>query len=488
MSTRVSPSLLLVSAIVSSSGLVGLGHCCDGRETPNKPEFYSAFRAARLSKHDGGFSPTHEKVAHSSENLFGKPTIETPTLGRALSTDTSVSSIDASWWIDRQKFDEASFPGLLEAVGRFYDTFNRSLLLETEASIDQLHSSYKDTAKPRAALLILSQMLHCGPSCESPNARNHNIKDCTQRTSIANLLKAISRNFYARVRDTNYPTVIFHEDFDDDDRAFMEAASSAPIFFQRIVIAEETLPSYMHNRDSILSGLRALHPQNNVSLPPGFHGFGYRQMCRFYAGLVFYAPVLRKFDWYMRLDGGDSRLGPTLIDPFRELKTNGQDYGFLQYANYPSPQLEPGLKRFNETFTSVHWDKDLLEKWRLGQAVYNNFEVVHMSPFRNSKVWSFFQQFDQEAFFLSQTGAPRDNSPWVFKDAHKNALGDAEFRSLTLAMLTTSKGVRRFEKGSEIAYTHPVPNWCQEAPKSRSKLQNPEMSKKKLRKAGKRGS
>jgi hypothetical protein len=100
----------------------------------------------------------------------------------------------------------------------------------------------------------------------------------------------------------------------------MEAASSAPIFFQQIVISEETLPKYMHSRDSILSGLRALHPQNNMSLPPGFHGFGYRQMCRFYAGLVFYAPVLRKSDWYMmRLDGGDSRFGPTLIvDPFRE--------------------------------------------------------------------------------------------------------------------------------------------------------------------------
>lgn len=32
-------------------------------------------------------------------------------------------------------------------------------------------------------------------------------------------------------------------------------------------------------------------------------------MCRLFSGLLFHAPVMREFDYYIRVDGGDSRWG-----------------------------------------------------------------------------------------------------------------------------------------------------------------------------------
>lgn len=469
-------SFKLVAAL-ASTGLLNFGHCARASESPSKSAgdiiLDAARHNARPSKHMGAtiiYSKSSARQATGIGAAGGKSaSAEAVLVKDRRKQNLTASSFDMPWWLDKHKFDEASFPGLSEAAGRFFMTSDRPLLFETEAHIDRLHATYEDPLKPRAAILILSQQLHCGPSCESPYARNHNTETCTQRTSIANLLKAVSMNFYQRVPDTSYPTVIFHEDFNDGDRALMEAASSAPVFFQKIRIAEETLPAYMQGRSFILSALRVLHPHNNVSLPSqGIHGFGYRQMCRFFAGLVFYAPVLRKFDWFMRLDGGDSRLGPTFVDPFRLLSKHGQVYGFLKYAGYPSPQLEPGFKRFNEKFPDVHWDQGLLEIWRSGQAIYNNFEVVHMASFREPSAWAFFQQFDQDAIFLARFGAPPHNSSWIF-DAKVGPTGDADFRTLTLAMVTNSGGIRKFGGGNEVTYSHPVPNWCQEKAKSKSK-------------------
>ena len=79
------------------------------------------------------------------------------------------------------------------------------------------------------------------------------------------------------------------------------ARSESPVYWQKIKLNEETLPSYMDNREVALSFLRKLHPNHNVSLPnPNLHGYGYRQMCRFFSGLIFHSPVLTEFDYYMR--------------------------------------------------------------------------------------------------------------------------------------------------------------------------------------------
>ena len=201
---------------------------------------------------------------------------------------------------------EASYPGLRDAIDRFFVTDDVERLNSTIAQIRALHATYPPD-KPRAAVFILAYALHCGVWCESPNARRWaKISGCTQRHSIANLVLSLNEHLFHSKQishDSNYPVVIFHEDWTAEDMAVVEAnaRSESPVYWQKIKLNEETLPSYMDNREVALSFLRKVHPNHNVSLPnPNLHGYGYRQMCRFFSGLIFHSPVLTEFDYYMR--------------------------------------------------------------------------------------------------------------------------------------------------------------------------------------------
>jgi hypothetical protein len=204
---------------------------------------------------------------------------------------------------------EEDFPGLKDAINRFFvttDTDNARRLNESVTRIRELHTSYPPD-KPRAAVFILAYMLHCGVSCESPFARRRaHINGCTQRQSIANLVASLNTHMFhsdAIKQDSNYPVVIFHEDWTDQDMEAVESMAhhDSPIFWQKIQLNEGTLPAYVEERELIFTFLRGAHPHGNVSLPnPNLHGYGYRQMCRFYSGLIFHSPVLNEFDFYMR--------------------------------------------------------------------------------------------------------------------------------------------------------------------------------------------
>ena len=51
-------------------------------------------------------------------------------------------------------------------------------------------------------------------------------------------------------------------------------------------------------------------------------------MCRFYAGLIHHAPLARRLDYYLRIDG-DSRLQSVKQDPFELMKRKGAKYATL---------------------------------------------------------------------------------------------------------------------------------------------------------------
>ena len=51
-------------------------------------------------------------------------------------------------------------------------------------------------------------------------------------------------------------------------------------------------------------------------------------MCRFYAGLIHHAPLARKLDYYLRIDG-DSRLSSVTTDVFETMAGKGAKYGTM---------------------------------------------------------------------------------------------------------------------------------------------------------------
>mmetsp|Transcript_5659 Transcript_5659/g.7033 ORF Transcript_5659/g.7033 Transcript_5659/m.7033 type:complete len:458 (-) Transcript_5659:154-1527(-) len=386
------------------------------------------------------------------------------------------SSYDAKWL--ESKYSAESYPGLNEALDRFFVVSDETLV-ETENKIKIYHNEQiKNNAKYiKAAIVILARQLHCGSNCESPLARRHGIQNCTQKSGVLNLIQSLKNSLFVH---NKYPVIIFHEDYNDDDRQHIESKTKGfvNIYWQQIQINEDTLPSYMNQRETILTELRLLHPEQNVTIPnPQIHGFGYRQMCRFYSGLIFHAPILRLFDWYMRLDGGDSKMIAVFKDPFQLMNENNQVYGYSKLFGGMPDSMKLGHYSYLQRtgITSDRIDKplsDVLLKYK--RAYYNNFEIVNMKPFRSCDSWSYFHHFDQKALFLSLQGAPSSNnephltedststSTWKFLEPQLNPLGDADFRTLALALVTSQDRVKHFDQ-TELIYAHPVPLLCDEA-------------------------
>mmetsp|Transcript_10193 Transcript_10193/g.26741 ORF Transcript_10193/g.26741 Transcript_10193/m.26741 type:complete len:297 (+) Transcript_10193:379-1269(+) len=168
---------------------------------------------------------------------------------------------------------EAEYPGRQEALERMFDYSDPAALAHTRRRIQELHASYPPN-KPKAAVFVLAYPIHCGTACESPNARRqHKIKDCTQRTSIVNLVKSLQANLFSK---HPYPVVIFEPDWLPEDKEAVQNVTAQPVYWQRVTMDENTLPSYYENQQAIITYLKTQHPNGDLSVPnPLFHGFGY---------------------------------------------------------------------------------------------------------------------------------------------------------------------------------------------------------------------
>lgn len=104
--------------------------------------------------------------------------------------------------------------------------------------------------------------------------------------------------------------------------------------------------------DAVVAEVGGNHQDGDLGKPHmrgKFHGFGYRTMCRFYGGLVFHSPLVREFDYYWRVDGGDSRITwKDSYDLFASMQNAGKRYGYRGIAKSgPSPALDMALEIFD---------------------------------------------------------------------------------------------------------------------------------------------
>ena len=110
-----------------------------------------------------------------------------------------------------------------------------------------------------------------------------------------------------------------------------------PSWWQKVVFGPSALPPYLYDVNRTIGGWRDLHVRNDLSqaTKANIHGFGYMLMCRFYAGLIHHAPLARRMDYYLRIDG-DSRLQSVSADPFVLMGNRGAKYATLG-GSYPRP-------------------------------------------------------------------------------------------------------------------------------------------------------
>ena len=335
----------------------------------------------------------------------------------------------------------AAFAGLEEALHRFVPEDEDTA--RQRRSIQEWHAAPENKGRPRAAVFVLAQSIHCGPLCESPWVKKHGhggasgASHCTQATSVVNLARSLQINLFD---DWPYPLVIFHEDWLPADKQQVEAVVKVKVFWMRVRMDDQTLPSYYEaNRELVYKGMLTLPGVVNTTAHPWWHkdtlhhGYGYRNMCRFFAGLIFHSPLMREFDFYMRLDGGDSRLGRVRADPFQTMQDKNLTYGWQKHMAI-GPAAMNLMKSHIGDWTDAHpdsWKRDTGDFVAKNDVFYNNFEVVRTAPFKTPQHWEFFRLYDKTGRFFCDN--VRSCGPMF--------TGDAEFRSLSLYLLAESKEV-----------------------------------------------
>eukprot|EP00659_Diplonema_papillatum_P001088 gene1088-1670_t len=140
-----------------------------------------------------------------------------------------------------------------------------------------------------------------------------------------------------------------------------------------------------------------------------FQGRGYRQMCRFWAGVVWTFATLQRYTYYLRLDTDSIIPSPVLSDPFHRLIASSCQYGFNRLKGEnphvttklwettldwmrTEPSLTPGVVERVKSVAlknGVYW----------GPMYYNNFEVGTFALKNHGLYQSFFRFADSHEPF-----------------------------------------------------------------------------------------
>ena len=294
----------------------------------------------------------------------------------------------------------------------------------------------------QCTVVILAFPTHCGKDCLRGNKH-------TQDWNVAHMVGSLER-FWFRPFRVHYPVHIFHQDYDDTQELAVRQRTRSPVFFRKLDLSPTALPKHLHKYfRRIMADVKPAHRGGNLSMPSmrgTYHGFGYRMMCRFFAGLIMHHDELKEFTWYMRVDAGDSRLtGPFTADPFVTMMRGNYRYG---YQRIETAARNSRFDRVISNWTAtLSYSKKLLEPFLdrnreyNGRYYYNNFEIVHLPTFRSPRHRMLFDTADRSGAFM-------------LGDMPRSNLGDADFRSVSVAFLVAESKVHRFV---HLPYAHPVP-------------------------------
>ncbi|KAJ3044982.1 alpha 1,2-mannosyltransferase 2.4.1 [Rhizophlyctis rosea] len=176
----------------------------------------------------------------------------------------------------------------------------------------------------------------------------------------------------------------------------------------------------------------------------------YRHMCRFYSGFFFRHPLVRKYDWYWRIEPGVSFFCTILYDPFVYMEQNNKKYGFtINLLEVPEtiPSLWQTTKEYVEIMGIRRNQTRLLKFFADEHGGYNgchfwsNFEIARRDLWDNPAYLSYFNHLDRAGGFYYER--------W----------GDAPIHTLALAsVLGLNKSQIHFF--NDIGYKHEAVAHC----------------------------
>jgi hypothetical protein len=234
-----------------------------------------------------------------------------------------------------------------------------------------------------------------------------------------------------------YPIVIFHDDLDEAHQQALQAALLAmPLTFHRINF---TLPSHLD--PSFIP--------NRTECAPASSTIGYRFMCRFHATQVHqildsmsqYASI----DYILRVDDDSLFTKPIGYDLFHYMKINHKLYGFVNILGDDrrcvrglwnatrSFLASPTARRISGYALGYNRNASFFEEWNEPNVFYNNFEISHLSIWKNPLWKAYMHEIDASGGIFYHR--------W----------GDAPIHSIGVSLMLSKDQVHSF---SDIGYRH----------------------------------
>jgi alpha 1,2-mannosyltransferase len=194
-------------------------------------------------------------------------------------------------------------------------------------------------------------------------------------------LKLLHKNFTKRY---NYPVLIFHDDFTNEDQNTLLKIYSN-IEFEELKFE---VPSWI-DKSQINKG------SHNIRIT-------YMHMCRFFSGEIYKHNALKNYDWYWRLDSDSYIRSPIKYDIFNVMERKGFEHGYLETSIKDSPKFVIGLwdltKEFIQknniqpTFLKKYLDKD--GEWDRS-LFYTNFELSKLDFWKSEEYKRYYNIIDQ---------------------------------------------------------------------------------------------
>lgn len=247
-------------------------------------------------------------------------------------------------------------------------------------------------------------------------------------------------------KEYKYPYLFLNDkDFTDEFKKKVSEKVSTPVEFGKLTSEQWGYPPWIDQK-------RAAESRRDLENRDVIYGGSesYRHMCRFFSGFFYKHDLIKKYDYYWRIEPGVKFFCKMKYDPFTFLKEKKKDYGFVI-----------SIREYMETIPTL-WDRtvDFLLKNRVkvddkalrfmfDNNVYNgchfwsNFEIGSLNFFRSDKYEKFFQHLDKQGGFYYER--------W----------GDAPVHSLAAALFLGKDKVHFFD---DIGYEHPPFSHCPSSP------------------------
>jgi Glycolipid 2-alpha-mannosyltransferase len=195
-------------------------------------------------------------------------------------------------------------------------------------------------------------------------------------------LELIKKNL---LPNTKADVIIFHE------KSFQKSlvkVKDLQIIYKEIFFSIPNYPLYIKNKIKPFFP----HPTHgNGPVAWGHPGFsiGYRHMCRFFSGTMYFEEILFKYEYYLRLDSDSFILSKIKFDIFEFMKKTdggGHVYGYIKPAvQFDNVKVIEGLWEFCGNPRNIP----------KGLMYYTNFEIGKFTFFRGEEYKNFFDKIDK---------------------------------------------------------------------------------------------